>query len=163
MQDRSQQPQPQPAGLAGMPETDPNEVLVEMPDGSILTRESRRGFGDLQQALAAPERPGFHRHWFNDIPGRLGEAARAGYVQVKGDDGQPLSLVADKTTGMRTYLHEIPIPWYKDDQKKAQDAADAMDAGIRDAGKALGPDGAPLAGDTSNRYGKVTITRQRTP
>lgn len=162
MQDRSNT-QPAVTPIAPALETNPDEILVEMPDGSILTRESRRGFGDLQQSLAAPERPGFHRHWFNDIPGRLQEAARAGYVQVKGDDGQPLSLVADKTTGMRVYLHEIPIPWYKDDLKKAQDAADRMDASIRDAGNALGPDGAPVPGDTTNRYGKVSISRQARP
>lgn len=144
-------------------ETDPNEILVEMPDGSVMTRDSRRGFGDQQQALAYPERPGFHRHWFNDIPGRLHEAARAGYVQVKGDSGEPVSLVADKTTGMRTYLHEIPLPWYKDDLKKAQDAADLMDASIRAEGNALGPDGKPMPGDTTNRYGKVTLSRKAAP
>lgn len=165
MQDRSNSPAAVPLGLAPgpMPETDANEIIVETADGTLLTRETRRGFGESQQPMAYAERPGFHRHWFNDVPGRLLEARRAGYTQVMGPDGSPVVLVADKTTGMLTYLHEIPIPWYKDDLKKGQDAADQMDASIRDAGNALGPDGKPVPGDTSNRYGKVTISRQRAP
>lgn len=46
--------------------------------------------GEEQPATGWPA-PGMHRHWFNDIGGRVQAALAAGWVQVEGPDGKPLS------------------------------------------------------------------------
>ena len=138
--------------------TDPAEILVQLPDGRVVDWESRRGFGATSQKLAYPERAGFHRHWFNDEPGRVDEARAAGYTPVLDRDGKQVSRVVDKTTGMLAYLHEVPQVWYEEDLKVAQRAADEKDAAIL-SGAAPDPEG--RTAQIEKRYGTVKMSRQR--
>ena len=81
-------------------------------------RRERRPFGSLEQKLAYPNRPGYHRHWFNDEPGRLLRAKEAGYEQVIDEKGAPVSTVVGIGRGghpLTAYLHEIPEEWFKED------------------------------------------------
>lgn len=48
----------------------------------------REQFGSMSLKLAMPTRPGYHRHWFNDVAGRIDEAQRSGWAHVN-----------DKSTG----------------------------------------------------------------
>jgi hypothetical protein len=86
--------------------------------------------------LEYPERPGYHRHVFNDKPGRLERALRGGYQFVTKDqipdfDVSPLlsqkeevdSRVSwavgqeDDGRAIRGYLMEIPEELYQADQR----------------------------------------------
>jgi hypothetical protein len=81
-------------------------------------RRNRKPFGNLDQKLAYPERAGYHRHWFNDVPGRLMRAGEAGYDQVKDGNGQPVHMVVGVARGggaLTAYLHEIPLEDYLED------------------------------------------------
>lgn len=141
---------------------DPTQILVEGPEGRIIDFENRRGFGQQVQKLAYPNRPNFHRHWFNDEPGRLALAADAGYTKVLDAHGKPVAMVVDKQTGMFAYLHEIPEPWYKADLAAAQKVADERMSQLR-SGNAAGPGGTDLPGiDGKNYYGKISIGRKAT-
>lgn len=140
---------------------DPTEIIVEGPDGALITWENRRGFGAQAQKLAYPERAGFHRHWFNDEPERVATARNAGYTPVVGDDGVPVARVVDKTTGMKAYLHEIPEAWYKADLAASQKRADDIDASIR-KGNAPGPGGEVAGVDGQKFYGGIKIGRKAT-
>ena len=54
-------------------------------------RQVRTPFGAMSQKLAIPERPGYHRHWFNDVAGRIDEATASGWAHVKDPKtGQPM-------------------------------------------------------------------------
>lgn len=84
----------------------------------ILRRSNRKPFGSLQQKLAYPEREGFHRHWFNDVPGRISQAEAAGYEHVKDKDGKNVSAVvgiAEAGGPLHSFLMEIPQEWYRED------------------------------------------------
>lgn len=81
-------------------------------------RRTRKPFGSREQKLIYPDRPGYHRHWFNDEPGRLLRAEEAGYSQVHGPDGKPVSTVVGVSRGggaLVAFLHEIPAEWYAED------------------------------------------------
>ncbi len=138
---------------------DPNEIVVQRDDGKLIDFSNRKGFGQQSQKLAYPKRPGFHRHWFNDEPGRLSMARDAGYTTVLDDDGKPLCRVVDKQTGMLAYLHEVPQAWYDADLAVSQRAADEKDAAIV-AGAAPDPSG--RAERVGNQYGSVKLSRRPT-
>jgi hypothetical protein len=53
------------------------------PATDLPQRPARKPFGSMSLKLDYPQRDGFHRHWFNDIPGRIGRAQEAGYEHVK--------------------------------------------------------------------------------
>lgn len=81
-------------------------------------RRKRKPFGNQDQKLAYPNRDGYHRHWFNDVPGRLQRAQEAGYEPVNGPDGKPVSMVVGVGRGgaaLTAYLHEIPLEYYEED------------------------------------------------
>ena len=85
----------------------------------------RKPFGNANQKLAYPNRPGYHRHWFNDVPGRLMDAEQAGYDQVMDANGKPVSMVVGVARGggpLTAYLHEIPLEDYQEDMA-ANDSA----------------------------------------
>src|SRR5215472_9147127 len=78
----------------------------------------RKPFGSQQQKLAYPDREGFHRHWFNDVPGRIREAREAGYEQVHDEDGRPVSTVVGIGRGgqpLVAFLMEVPEEYYRED------------------------------------------------
>lgn len=78
----------------------------------------RKPFGNQEQKLAYPNREGFHRHWFNDEPGRIMRAREAGYEQVEDEDGRPVSTVVGIGRGgqaLVAFLMEIPQQWFEED------------------------------------------------
>ena len=82
-------------------------------------RGNRRPFGSREQKLAYPDRQGYHRHWFNDDPGRIERAKEAGYEQVHDDKGKPVSCVVGTARGggaLVAFLMEIPLEWYQEDR-----------------------------------------------
>ena len=112
-----------------------------------MEEADRQPFGNEELALASPARPGYRNYWFNDIPGRIARAKRAGYTHViDPDNGESKSLVTDRTDnrGRRSYLMEIPIEWYYGDMARQADALERRLNDIRH-GRA-----GPGAGD--NRY-----------
>lgn len=107
------------------------EGVQTLPDGAtadVLQRRPgfvRKPFGSKEQKLSYPNRAGYHRHWFNDEPGRLIRASEAGYEQVRDKDGKPVSTVVGISRGgqpLTAYLHETPQEWHDEDMA-AQDAA----------------------------------------
>lgn len=121
-------PEPAPAVQA---EARPAEfdIASEYPAGFV-----RKPFGSHEQKLKYPERPGFHRHWFNDSPGRIARALEAGYKHVLGKDGKNVSRVVDpgpRGGGLTGYLMEIPLEWWQSDQAVKNKARDEIDAKIR--------------------------------
>jgi hypothetical protein len=100
----------------------PAEIVT--PSGKRLSRETRRGFGNQGQKLAYPERQGYHRHWFNDTPGRVAAAQESGYTQVMDPaSGQPVTrVVGTRPDGgpLPAYLLEIPQEWFDDDMEELE-------------------------------------------
>lgn len=89
-----------------------------------VTREKRRPFGSQNQKLAYEARVGYHRHWFNDLPGRIEQALEAGYTHVEDREGKKVARVVgiNPAGGPQTgFLMEIPQEWYDEDM--AQQAA----------------------------------------
>ncbi len=140
---------------------DPTQILVQGPDGEIISWENRKGFGFQQQKLAYPTRQGFTRYWFNDEPDRISTARAAGWTPVLDSKGAPEARVVDKNTGMKGYLHEIPTPWYKADLQLAQKRADEVEHALR-GGNAPGTDGQTPGVEGKNFYGGVKIGRKAT-
>ncbi len=129
------------------------------PSETMRRRPARQPFGSFEQRLAAPPRPGFHRHWFNDDPGRIVRAEAAGYTHVKNESGQPTSKVVGVARGggpLTAYLMEMPEEWYAEDQA-AQEAEYAKRIAAIEQGR--GP-GVPTTGaDGSAVYvGKTGIS-----
>ena len=78
-------------------------------------------FEDLEQKMAWPARPGYRRYWFNDVPGRIARALRAGYTHVLDpDSGGHAEVMSDKGAfgGRNSYLMEIPMQWYQEDMAR---------------------------------------------
>jgi hypothetical protein len=75
---------------AGAPISDilATDPMFRRRQSSEVTIE-RQPFGVLEQELAYPPRPGFRRYWFNDRPGRIRRALRAGYAHVVDPDHRP--------------------------------------------------------------------------
>ena len=107
----------------------------------------RQPFGAQEQVLAYPPRAEYRRYWFNDIPGRIQRALKAGYAHVRDPEtGENIARITDRTEGRgrSSYLMEIPVEWYQQDM--ARQAAE-LDRRLHDikTGKA-GP------GSDDNRY-----------
>ena len=100
------------------------EAVVETPTGKRITRDNRKGFGNQSQKLAYPDRIGYHRHWFNDTPGRIVGVQESGYTHVKDPvTGKNLShIVGVAASGgpLTAYLMEIPEEWWKDDMAEQE-------------------------------------------
>lgn len=97
-------------------------------------RPARKPFGALLQRLAYPDRPNYHRHWFNDVAGRISRAQEAGYEHVKDHDGKNVSKVVGTAEGgapLHAYLMEIPEEWYREDIAAQQKEVDEKESSIR--------------------------------
>jgi hypothetical protein len=102
-------------------------------------RSARKPFGSMSFKLDYPQREGFHRHWFNDVPGRVSRALEAGYEHVKGSDSKNVSRnvgVAEGGGALTAFLMEIPEEWYHEDMAQEQqiinDKEAAMKRGVSD-------------------------------
>lgn len=92
-------------------------------DVGAVPRVKRKPFGALEQKLFYPAREGFHRHWFNDHPGRIARAQEAGYEHVKDNDGKVVTRIVGTAEGggpLSAYLMEIPEEWWQADMAEQQ-------------------------------------------
>jgi hypothetical protein len=124
-------------------------------------RPARKPFGAHVQKLSYPARENYHRHWFNDTPGRIARALEAGYSHVKSHDGKNVSRIVGVAEagggGLNAFLMEIPLEWYREDQalkdaKRDEVAAQMKRGAIGDV--APGKDGAYLP---TNKAGSVGV------
>jgi hypothetical protein len=110
-------------------------------------RPARRPFGVRRQKLAYDTRPGFHRHWFHDLPGRIPYALECGWKHVQDKDGRNVCLDVGARDGggsMRDYLMELPLAWYNEDQAAKLQSRNDIDAEIR-RGVAIGRNSNPIS------------------
>lgn len=99
-----------------------------------VNKQSRKPFGSHLQKLAYPPREGYHRHWFNDSPGRLETALEAGYTHVIDKEGRKVARpvgINDSGSALMGYLMEIPLEWYKEDMEAQQRPLDQFDDSLR--------------------------------
>lgn len=97
-------------------------------------RQTRKPFGATTLKLDYPQRPGFHRHWFNDVPGRTARALEAGYEHVKDHEGKNVSKIVGTAEGggpLHAFLMEIPEEWFKADMAEQQKIVDEREAAMR--------------------------------
>jgi len=97
-------------------------------------RPKRKPFGTLEQKMNYPTRPGYHRHWFNDVPGRIERAGEAGYAHVKDNEGKNVSMIVGTAPSggpLHGFLMEIPEEWYKEDMAAQQKQVDAKEDAMR--------------------------------
>jgi hypothetical protein len=105
-------------GLSGV-EVPSNGHVEAGPEGRRVSRENRKPFGTSTQKLAFPDREGYHRHWFNETPGRIQQALDAGYTHVIDAATQkPVTRIVGVTAqggALSGYLMEIPQEWFLED------------------------------------------------
>lgn len=113
-------------------------------------RPARVPFGSQRQKLAYAAREGFHRHWFNDVGGRIQQALAAGYTHVKDGSGKNVSHIGGSNPhggALTMFLMEIPEEWHQEDlaakQQIAKDRVSAIITGSE----------APV----ENSYGEVKV------
>ena len=124
LDDESPEPTPGP---------DPNPI-DDPTAGPGLRGHVRVPMGSQVQKMALPNRPGFHRHWFNDKPGRIQAAINAGYAHIKDSSGRPITRivgVAERGGGLNAYAMEVPLQWHEEYQKLKQDRLDEEDKTIQ--------------------------------
>lgn len=124
-------------------------VMRDAPGAEVVAqtdlpkRPERKPFGSMQLKLAHEIRPGFHGHWFNDIPGRVQRASEAGYEHVKDKDGKPVDRVVGTAEGggpLIAFLMEIPEEWYREDMRLEQSHIDEKEQ-LMKRGKLDAPEG----------------------
>lgn len=122
----------------------------------------RKPFGTWDQKLAYPSREGFHRHWFNDEPGRIMRARDAGYTQVEDDQGRPVSTVVGIGRGgqpLVAFLMEIPQEWRDEDMRAQENGVHDLMAQI-----GRGDHTRPRGADGELRYeGRINIEAGNRP
>ena len=98
-------------------------------------RPARKPFGSMEQKLAYPARPNFHRHWFNDAGNRISRAQEAGYEHVEDNSGKRVSKIVGTADGsggpLVAFLMEIPEEWYHVDMREQQAQIDARENTIK--------------------------------
>ena len=125
----------------------PDGEMAVTSDAAPRSRATRKPFGTKEQKLAYPQRPGYHRHWFNDEPARIQRAQEAGYVHVRDDKGENVHTVVGRGRdggALIAYLLECPEEWYTEDmaanEADVRDLLDEIKRG-RAPGTPSGPDG----------------------
>lgn len=108
--------------------------VVDVVTDAPASRPARKPFGTLEQKMNYPARPGFHRHWFNDVPGRLERALEAGYAHVQDNSGKNVSMIVGTAPSggpLHGFLMEIPEAWFQEDMKAQQKDVDAKEDAMR--------------------------------
>lgn len=123
------------------------------------SRRRRKSVGGLNNLkLTAPERKGYHRHWFVDRPGRLAEAEELAYefvsesgIKSDSPDSRVRRLTGTDAQGapQYSYLMETPLEEYEHGMKDKEEAHAAFEQSIQ-----RGQD--PL-GQLQNAYGEGSI------
>ena len=114
---------------------------AEPQDGETLeqaiarVRAVRSPFGVTTQKLALPVRPGYHRHWFNDVAGRIDEAKASGWAHVKNPrDGTPLKRVVGTgrdDNALYAFAMELPEVFWLEEMDARHKVAQAKVDSIR--------------------------------
>jgi len=97
-------------------------------------RKIRKPFDSaMSQKLALAPRINYHRHWFNDVAGRIDEATNSGWSYVKNPrDGTPLKRVVGtgRDNGVLwAYAMELPeVFWQEEMDARHRQAKDKVDA-----------------------------------
>ena len=83
-------------------------------------RKVRQPFGGaMQQKLALPKRTGYHRHWFNDVAGRIDEASASGWAHIINPrDGKPFRRVVGSgrdSKAIEAYAMELPEVFWQEE------------------------------------------------
>jgi hypothetical protein len=121
-------------------------------------RRRRAAVTGLNLKLAAPERAGMQRRWFNDVPGRLAEANELAYGHVKdasiksdGTDSRVRRLVGTQANGqpLYAYLMETPVEEYQAGIQEREEIHAAVDTAINE--------GRDATGRITNGYGEGSI------
>ena len=107
-------------------------------------RKERVPLGGKRLKMTAPDRKGYHRHWFNDVGTRLSDAQAAGYTFVHDEatldetEGNEVSTRKRQAVGtqendqpMYAYLMEIPERFYQEDQAAKQAEIDETEAAMK--------------------------------
>lgn len=97
-------------------------------------REMRKPLGAYSQKLALPKRPGYHRHWFNDVAGRVDEASASGWSHVLDKDRKPLkrAVGTGRDNGvMYAYAMELPEVFWQEDMDARHEQAAATVASTK--------------------------------
>jgi hypothetical protein len=143
-----------PNVIPGAPESDASSIVAS---DAPPRRRRANPFGTYEQKLSYASRPGYHRHWFNDFPGRIASALDGGWTHVRDKDGKnamrPVG-VAEHGGVLNAYLMEIRQEWYDEDmaaqQAEVDKVEDAMRRGVVPGGNTerqyipLRPDGSPM-------------------
>jgi hypothetical protein len=87
-------------------------------------------FGAFDQKMKLSPIEGYKLHWFNDKPGRIETAIRAGWTHIHDRAGKPLTLIVD-SGGLRAYAMKIPEQFWAEDQARQQARADAALAAVK--------------------------------
>lgn len=110
----------------------PRDDRVDIAADIERIRKIRRPLGAFTQKLALPVRRGYHRHWFNDVGGRVGEAIANGWSHVKDDEGKELRRVVGtgRDNGpLYAYAMEIPeVFWLEDMAARHEVARQSIDS-----------------------------------
>jgi hypothetical protein len=140
-----------------LPDTDGQAPVAE---AASPTKRRRRGnTGGFNLKLKAPERAGFHRHWFNDKPGRLAEAEELAYEHVRdpaiksdSQDSNVRRLVGTQANGqpLYAYLMETPLEEYRAGQEEKEEGHRQIDKAISE--------GRDATGRMDNSYGEGSIS-----
>jgi hypothetical protein len=156
-----------------VPLNDAARVRATSPEGAAgdaSTREGagrasqRRPFGLREQKLAYPDREGYHRHWFNDEPGRIARARDAGYAPVMDESGKPVSMTVGVARGggpQIAYLMEIPAEWYREDMAAQEAGHRDLMTQIKEGRVPGGPTGADRNAQYVPRDVGITIREER--
>lgn len=116
------------------PVTPPKAPPRPLPPPERLSKDKRKPFGSMDQKLYYPQREGYHRHWFNEKPGRLDAALDAGYTFVLDREQKKVSRVVDVAPGggpLHAWLMEIPQEWFEEDMKRQQKVVDEREDTIK--------------------------------
>lgn len=146
------QARPDETAQDDMPLTDHVDGPDPYADTQPRTDHVRQPFGEPHLKLQAPARPGYRRYWFNDEPGRIDRALKAGYSLVKVGGRNTRSVVGRAKNGgaQVAYLMEIPQAWFEQDMAAQQARVDEIDAAIK--GGTINKDGGTATKDGDNRY-----------
>ena len=137
-------------------------VAAAEPTAAPTKRRRRASVGGHAMKLTAPERPGFHRHWFNDLNNRIAEGEELAYDHVsepgiKTDDpsSRVRRVVGTKANGepLYSYLMETPNELYAEGvaEKEARNAE--VDKAIREGRDSTG------SGDLVRGQGSIEVER----
>lgn len=115
--------------------TSPEDLAADI----ARIRAFRLPLGAFSQKLALPKRAGYHRHWFNDVAGRIDEASANGWAHVLGKDKKPIARCVgsgrDKGA-LYAFAMELPeVFWQEDQDAKNQAAEDRIDQTRRSVAK----------------------------